>query len=188
MSKTGRLERFRALKDHAWYGRSFRRLGKMERLFCERWIEDRTRLNRNEFEIAVNRMWLDRERPKNWSLIVELMLSGEVKNMSKQTHGRYVILHPNDGSDFSAIPFYSITERDGDSIRAVQLVGEACSLPFARQIVACLNACERHGQVIEALDEAAEWLSDEISPSGDVPEGLPQLQRKIRAALDALGV
>lgn len=66
-----------------------------------------------------------------------------------------------------------------------------CAVPSianAARIVECVNACEPGGVIEQALSEAAEWLADEITPSGDIPEGLPQIQRKIREALAALGV
>lgn len=69
-----RLAKFRSLKEHAWHKRNFKKLSLYDIGLAEKFILSNERLDHNDFEAAVNRMFLDHPcKPLNWSLIVELL-------------------------------------------------------------------------------------------------------------------
>ena len=70
-----RLENFRALAGHAWYGRIFTKLSAAHLALCEGFIKRNDHLSAAEWELAVNRMFLDAQKPKHWKEIVELLAS-----------------------------------------------------------------------------------------------------------------
>jgi len=70
-----RLEHFRDLDRHAWFGRQMAKLKKGQREICEQFIAEHDHLDRGQFEMALNRWWVDRQdRPKNWSSLQELVM------------------------------------------------------------------------------------------------------------------
>ena len=93
-----RLEAFLALKDHPWHGRELARLKKAERTECEQFILDHDHLDPEKFQETLNRWKLDRERPKNhslmWGLISAVAKASEedpaprAADWTKRTPGR----------------------------------------------------------------------------------------------------
>lgn len=68
-----RLVKFEALKDHAWHGRSFAKLTAQELSLAREFIASNSTLGKGDFEYAVNRMFLDKQKPKNFMHILELL-------------------------------------------------------------------------------------------------------------------
>lgn len=68
-----RLSKFKSFKTHPWFGRIFKKINSNDILFAESFIEKNEPLNKGEFEFAVNRLFLDRAKPKAWKEIVELL-------------------------------------------------------------------------------------------------------------------
>lgn len=68
-----RKQVFDSYRDHAWLKRIFLRLSKSDLGIAYRFIEANDGLDKGAFELAINRMFLDKERPKNFSIILELL-------------------------------------------------------------------------------------------------------------------
>ncbi len=68
-----RLAAFEQLKNHAWLGRLFLRLTKADIELCRAFIVSQEKTPKVEFELAVNRMFLDKPKPKNHTVILELL-------------------------------------------------------------------------------------------------------------------
>ena len=73
--KTNRLARFEAFASHPFLKKSFARLTPNDRQLAWTFIEKSDELDRGRFELAVNRLFLDGEKPKNWTIIQELLSS-----------------------------------------------------------------------------------------------------------------
>lgn len=70
-----RLEHFRDLRKHAWYGPRIAKLKQPSIDLIEQFIQRHDHLDIGAFEMANNRWWVDRQdRPKNWSMLVELVM------------------------------------------------------------------------------------------------------------------
>lgn len=68
-----RLENFYYLKLHPMLGRRFRKLSPDQVSECEAFIICNAPLNNDDFEKAVNRMFLDVVKPKNYKDMLELL-------------------------------------------------------------------------------------------------------------------
>lgn len=68
-----RHDRFLDLKKHPWLGRSFAKLTGDDVNACLSFIKDNDGLSRPLFEMAVNRMFLDKAKPRSWKYILELL-------------------------------------------------------------------------------------------------------------------
>lgn len=70
-----RLSIFRERCENHWqYRRLVKRLTEAEFDMIVDFIDDNDGLGHLEFEYAVNRMFLHADKPKNWSIIQELLL------------------------------------------------------------------------------------------------------------------
>ena len=70
------MNRIEALKSRCQqypYAKSVTRLSESEFDLMVDFIDDNDDLGHLEFEYAVNRMFLDREKPKHWAIIQELL-------------------------------------------------------------------------------------------------------------------
>lgn len=74
-----RAEAFQSLKSDSWFSRVFAKTKASDRELCLKFIEENDGLDRADFEFQVNRMFLDKEKPKNWTLIVELLATSNIK-------------------------------------------------------------------------------------------------------------
>lgn len=73
-SQTHRTDFFMALKEHAWLLKSFARLSAKEVSICLTFIVENDHLDKGEFEMKINRMFLDKiEKPKHWKEMSELL-------------------------------------------------------------------------------------------------------------------
>ena len=75
-----RLDKFESLKQHSWLGRLYNRLNEDELIMTRLFIlshEDDTSF---EFEQSVNRMFVDKHKPKRYLEIMELLTSCIVVN------------------------------------------------------------------------------------------------------------
>jgi hypothetical protein len=75
-----RLKKFNRLCDHSWYGKQFKKLGKKHVAFCIEFIIKNNGFDRDSFEIAVNRIFLDHvaaetKAEKNRRMICQELLS-----------------------------------------------------------------------------------------------------------------
>lgn len=68
-----RLIAFRALARHPWLGRGFAKLTKGELAMAEAFLEGSASLDVGACELAINRLFLDKPKPKNWAIICELL-------------------------------------------------------------------------------------------------------------------
>lgn len=69
-----RLQNFRNLETHPWFSKLLKRLTKKEVLLAEAFIMENEDLNRGDFDLKMNRLFLDKEKPKNWAIILELLM------------------------------------------------------------------------------------------------------------------
>lgn len=63
----------RGLETHPWFCRVYKRLGASDLEAMIAWAREREALSAEEWEKAVNRMYMDRERPRRWKEIMELL-------------------------------------------------------------------------------------------------------------------
>lgn len=68
-----RLTLFNNLKHHPWSGRVYKRLNANELELALGFIESNENLDKGSFEYAVNRMFLDKDKPKHFKEILELL-------------------------------------------------------------------------------------------------------------------
>ena len=72
-----RIDKFNSLRDHPWLGRLFIKLRAKEVVFAANWILEHEHLDAGQFEMATNRMFMDRadlrNEYKNWPIILELV-------------------------------------------------------------------------------------------------------------------
>lgn len=69
-----RLERFESFREHPWLKKAFKKLSAKEVQIARDFIHANSKLDRNAFEMAVNRMFMDHPcKPKSWTVIVELL-------------------------------------------------------------------------------------------------------------------
>ena len=74
-----RLANFKSLKTHAWFNRVYKKLNAADIKFCEEYLNNNKHLDKNEFEFKVVRIFLDNpNKPKNWTLIQELLANSNV--------------------------------------------------------------------------------------------------------------
>lgn len=71
MSK--RSMKFASLIEHAFYSRLCARLTEGERALIQEFIHNNDLLDKNEFESAINRLFIDKVKPKNWAVILEAL-------------------------------------------------------------------------------------------------------------------
>ena len=71
--KNPRLEAFEKMANHAMLGRLYQRLGAPELGIARAFLLNQAEASREAFEMALNRMFLDRPKPKNHRLILELL-------------------------------------------------------------------------------------------------------------------
>lgn len=64
---------FEALGGHAWYGRAIASLSRAELQLCRNFIVEHSDLGNDAFVLALNRWMLDRERPKRWTIMLDLL-------------------------------------------------------------------------------------------------------------------
>lgn len=64
---------FDSYKTHAWLKRVYARLNAQELELAHNFIESHATLSKNDFMAASNRMFMDREKPKNYTAIMELI-------------------------------------------------------------------------------------------------------------------
>lgn len=65
---------FNSLATHPWLGRVYKKLTIKERLQCEVFLVLHTGSDKDRFELAVNRMFLDDpEKPKHYKEMLELL-------------------------------------------------------------------------------------------------------------------
>lgn len=71
-----RLDRFLKLKTHPYLKKVFAKLKKEELDICLQFLKETESLNKNDFAFKTVRMFLGNEnKPKNWSVIEELLIS-----------------------------------------------------------------------------------------------------------------
>lgn len=68
-----RLEKFDSFASHAWLSKAFKKLKKDEITLARAFITENDALDKGAFELKVNRMFLDRSKPKNFTVILELL-------------------------------------------------------------------------------------------------------------------
>jgi hypothetical protein len=70
---SNRLILFNNFKNHAWLSRVFDRLKNSDLDIAIRFIETNDHLDIGNFELAINRMFLDKEKPRRYKEILELL-------------------------------------------------------------------------------------------------------------------
>jgi hypothetical protein len=75
-----RLQKFNNLGNHPWFQKLTRRLTSKERLLAEAFISENEALGRAQFEFKLNRLFLDKEKPKNWAIILELLMISNMED------------------------------------------------------------------------------------------------------------
>lgn len=70
-----RVERFRALKGHAWLGRVYAKLSKADIQIGEELLAKHESSSKDELATVILRLWLDKEKPRRWVELEELMIA-----------------------------------------------------------------------------------------------------------------
>ena len=80
-----RLEEFEALADHPWLGRIFKRLTQSDLRLAREFILCHEDKSVGEFELLMNRMFLDqKEKTKNYRIIQELLSCSNKKEVKER--------------------------------------------------------------------------------------------------------
>lgn len=69
-----RLKNFENLKTHPWLSRIYNKLSTSEIDFAVNFIKTNDALSKSEFEFKVNRVFINKEKPKRWKEISELLV------------------------------------------------------------------------------------------------------------------
>lgn len=72
-SMSQRLAQFRSYESHAWLKKVHSKLKAEDRRIAEEFIASHDGLDQGAFEMAVNRMFLDKPKPKRFGEILELL-------------------------------------------------------------------------------------------------------------------
>lgn len=68
------MEKFQSLYNDYWYGRLIQKLRPIEVGYVTQFIQLNQHLGLSEWEMAVNRMFIDKpDKPKRWTLIMEIL-------------------------------------------------------------------------------------------------------------------
>ena len=70
-----RIDKFRALKSHAWLGKVYAKLTKVEIEIGEDLLAKHEDTSRDELATIIVRLWLDKEKPKHWQNLEELLIA-----------------------------------------------------------------------------------------------------------------
>ena len=70
-----RLTKLNALKTDAWYGKTWDKLSQNEKDICVKFIMDNAQENKDEFTFALNRLFLNTNKPKRWTAILDILQS-----------------------------------------------------------------------------------------------------------------
>lgn len=83
------MELFKTLESDAWFHRLWKRLKPAEIAICEEFIRSHDHLGIGAFEMAVNRMFIDKAKPKNYPIILELLTitNSKLSNLNKAALG-----------------------------------------------------------------------------------------------------
>ena len=73
-----RKQAFENLQHHPWFGKVFARLKPATKALALQFIEQHQSASHDQFIPLVNRMFLDKERPKQWELILDLLTAASV--------------------------------------------------------------------------------------------------------------
>lgn len=68
-----RIDAFKKLEGHAWLGKVFAKLSKQEKELAMDFLAKNSALSNGDFQLAVNRMFLDAPKPKNHTSVMELL-------------------------------------------------------------------------------------------------------------------
>lgn len=69
-----RLTKFKNLTNHPHYSRLMNRLNLQDMELITRFITSNGDIDKSTFEFRLNRLFLDKPKPKNWSLILEFLM------------------------------------------------------------------------------------------------------------------
>jgi len=69
-----RKENFDNLIKHPWFSKLYVKLTEKELVFCRNFLDNHETLDNGNFEMAINRLFLEKDKPKNWKVICELLM------------------------------------------------------------------------------------------------------------------
>jgi hypothetical protein len=65
--------KFKSYSTHAWLHKAYNRLSRQEVQLAIDFIIENDPLDKGAFELKVNRMFIDKDKPKNFTVILELL-------------------------------------------------------------------------------------------------------------------
>jgi hypothetical protein len=68
-----RIMKFDSFKKHAMLGRLYMRLTALELNIAHSFIKEHSEASKNDFDRAVNRLFINRDKPRHWLEIMELL-------------------------------------------------------------------------------------------------------------------
>ena len=71
---SNRIQLFKSYRDHPWLRKTYSKLDENDLKIAVSFINENDGLSRGQFEIKLNRMFLDKEKPKKWTHISELLI------------------------------------------------------------------------------------------------------------------
>lgn len=75
-----RIDKFKTLRVHPRHSKMIAKLSLFDLAYCDAWIQANDELDQNDFEMRVNRMFMDNpDKPKNWATIMEVIATCNVK-------------------------------------------------------------------------------------------------------------
>lgn len=79
-----RLDAFQLLSEDTWYRRLYEKLSARDRVDCREFIAANNHLDPDAFELAVNRWFVDKPKPKSWTTMAELVSTAGAKAKRSQ--------------------------------------------------------------------------------------------------------
>lgn len=70
-----RIDKFGSFKNHHMLKKSYKKLNLNDLDFCIRFLNENAKLDKNEIATKIVRLYIDKEKPKNWKEIEELLIS-----------------------------------------------------------------------------------------------------------------
>lgn len=79
LSMDARRLAFDAYANHPWHHKAFKRLTAAEIALAHAFIEQHAHLGRGAFELAVNRMFIDKpDKPKHFTIILDMLTCANI--------------------------------------------------------------------------------------------------------------
>jgi dsRNA-specific ribonuclease len=75
--------KFESLAQHPWLHKAFKKLKAEELAMARAFLAENEALDQGAFELKINRMFLDKPKPRNFTIILELLCNSNIERSPK---------------------------------------------------------------------------------------------------------